>query len=114
MALLTNIGSIGMIWIWSRRALQAKFFGTDLRTYIPYFSVFFGFVVKKCCQKLFFFLGTKKNRRQILAIQRLFLASRSDGIRTHGLLVPNQARYQLRYTPIRKPQQQALLRCGWG
>ena len=24
---------------------------------------------------------------------------RSDGIRTHGLLVPNQARYQLRYTP---------------
>ena len=23
---------------------------------------------------------------------------RSDGIRTHGLLVPNQARYQLRYT----------------
>ena len=22
----------------------------------------------------------------------------SDGIRTHGLLVPNQARYQLRYT----------------
>ena len=28
--------------------------------------------------------------------------SRSDGIRTHGLLVPNQARYQLRYTPERK------------
>lgn len=27
---------------------------------------------------------------------------RSDGIRTHGLLVPNQARYQLRYTPERK------------
>ena len=24
---------------------------------------------------------------------------RSDGIRTHDLLVPNQARYQLRYTP---------------
>ena len=29
--------------------------------------------------------------------KRLF--GRSDGIRTHGLLVPNQARYQLRYTP---------------
>ncbi len=27
------------------------------------------------------------------------LLYRSDGIRTHGLLVPNQARYQLRYTP---------------
>lgn len=35
---------------------------------------------------------------------------RSDGIRTHGLLVPNQARYQLRYTPIKKPQQQSC--CG--
>ena len=33
---------------------------------------------------------------------------RSDGIRTHGLLVPNQARYHLRYTPRKKPQQ---LRC---
>ena len=30
------------------------------------------------------------------------LLYRSDGIRTHGLLVPNQARYQLRYTPERK------------
>lgn len=29
---------------------------------------------------------------------------RSDGIRTHGLLVPNQARYHLRYTPIKNPQ----------
>ncbi len=28
-----------------------------------------------------------------------FLFGRSDGIRTHDLLVPNQARYQLRYTP---------------
>lgn len=28
---------------------------------------------------------------------------RSDGIRTHGLLVPNQARYQLRYTPSAYP-----------
>ena len=26
------------------------------------------------------------------------LGGPSDGIRTHGLLVPNQARYQLRYT----------------
>ena len=25
---------------------------------------------------------------------------RSDGTRTHGLMVPNQARYQLRYTSI--------------
>ena len=39
-----------------------------------------------------------------------FLYGRSDGIRTHGLLVPNQARYQLRYTPIKKPQQQSC--CG--
>ena len=38
---------------------------------------------------------------------------RSDGIRTHGLLVPNQARYQLRYTPKKNPQQ--LFCCGgWG
>ena len=38
---------------------------------------------------------------------------RSDGIRTHGLLVPNQARYQLRYTPKKNPQQ--LCCCGgWG
>ena len=29
----------------------------------------------------------------------VFAIGRSDGIRTHGLLVPNQARYQLRYTP---------------
>ena len=36
---------------------------------------------------------------------------RSDGIRTHGLLVPNQARYQLRYTPIKKPQQRGC--CGF-
>ena len=41
-------------------------------------------------------------------------ASRSDGIRTHGLLVPNQARYQLRYTPIKKTAAAELLRCGWG
>lgn len=32
---------------------------------------------------------------------------RSDGIRTHGLLVPNQARYQLRYTPIKKRSSEA-------
>ena len=25
---------------------------------------------------------------------------RSDGTRTHGILLPKQARYQLRYTPI--------------
>ena len=32
---------------------------------------------------------------------------------THGLLVPNQARYQLRYTPKKNPQQ--LCCCGgWG
>ena len=35
---------------------------------------------------------------------------RSDGIRTHGLLVPNQARYQLRYTPIEKTAAALLLR----
>ena len=29
----------------------------------------------------------------------LLRRGRSDGIRTHDLLVPNQARYQLRYTP---------------
>ena len=41
------------------------------------------------------------------------LLYRSDGIRTHGLLVPNQARYQLRYTPKKNPQQ--LCCCGgWG
>ena len=39
---------------------------------------------------------------------------RSDGIRTHGLLVPNQARYHLRYTPIIKPQQVCLLRLWLG
>ena len=39
---------------------------------------------------------------------------RSDGIRTHGLLVPNQARYHLRYTPIIKPQQVCLLRFWLG
>ena len=44
-----------------------------------------------------------------LTVYRSF-SSRSDGIRTHGLLVPNQARYQLRYTPIKKPQQQSC--CG--
>ena len=31
-----------------------------------------------------------------------------------GLLVPNQARYQLRYTPERKTAAARLLRCGWG
>ena len=41
------------------------------------------------------------------------LLYRSDGIRTHGLLVPNQARYQLRYTPKKNPQQRSC--CGgWG
>ena len=35
---------------------------------------------------------------------------RSDGIRTHGLLVPNQARYQLRYTPKKKSAATLLLR----
>lgn len=44
MALLTNIGSIGMIWIWSRRALQAKFFGAGHQKqgnrYAHFLSVF--------------------------------------------------------------------------
>ena len=36
---------------------------------------------------------------RILRSYKDTLHGRSDGIRTHGLLVPNQARYQLRYTP---------------
>ena len=46
-------------------------------------------------------------------LRRYRLFGRSDGIRTHGLLVPNQARYQLRYTPKKNPQQRSC--CGgWG
>ena len=45
---------------------------------------------------------------------------RSDGIRTHGLLVPNQARYQLRYTPSARllyvfsvRMSRCILQCGY-
>ena len=54
-------------------------------------------------------------KRKYRRLQRIYgiFPSRSDGIRTHGLLVPNQARYQLRYTPKKNPQQ--LCCCGgWG
>ncbi len=34
--------------------------------------------------------------------KQVAVIGRSDGIRTHGLLVPNQARYQLRYTRMMK------------
>ena len=44
----------------------------------------------------------KRGRETVLFLLRLIgevaRRGRSDGIRTHGLLVPNQARYQLRYT----------------
>ena len=44
----------------------------------------------------------KRGRETVLFLLRLTgevaRRGRSDGIRTHGLLVPNQARYQLRYT----------------
>ncbi len=40
---------------------------------------------------------------RILRSYKDTLHGRSDGIRTHGLLVPNQARYQLRYTPSAYP-----------
>ena len=45
--------------------------------------------------------STKKQsvHYRILRSYKDTLHGRSDGIRTHGLLVPNQARYQLRYTP---------------
>ena len=46
----------------------------------------------------------KRGRETVLFLLRLTgevaRRGRSDGIRTHGLLVPNQARYQLRYTSI--------------
>src|SRR5699024_3260919 len=56
----------------------------------------------------FFVVHKQKTRKHLYDV--FALPSRSDGIRTHGLLVPNQARYQLRYTPIKKPQQQSC--CG--
>ena len=40
-----------------------------------------------------------KPNKKAVAKATAFLFGRSDGIRTHDLLVPNQARYQLRYTP---------------
>ena len=47
------------------------------------------------------YLGNKKTIIPIFSVSILwFLYGRSDGIRTHGLLVPNQARYQLRYTSM--------------
>ena len=42
--------------------------------------------------------ATQTNKRQVQTCL-LFVSGRSDGIWTHDLLVPNQARYQLRYTP---------------
>ena len=44
------------------------------------------------------FCRIKKKARKFLANQRAFFG-RSSGIWTHGLLVPNEARYQLRYAP---------------
>ena len=63
-------------------------------------------------------MNFSENKKQsvhyrILRSYKDTLHGRSDGIRTHGLLVPNQARYQLRYTPKKNPQQ--LCCCGgWG
>ena len=37
-------------------------------------------------------------------------AGPSDGIRTHGFLVPNEARYQLRYTRIAGSSHRAMQR----
>ena len=42
-------------------------------------------------------LNTAKDRPE----RRSFLHGRSEVIRTPGILLPKQARYQLRYTPIR-------------
>ena len=42
-------------------------------------------------------LNTAKDRPE----RRSFLYGRSEVIRTPGILLPKQARYQLRYTPIR-------------
>ena len=42
-------------------------------------------------------LNTAKDRLE----RRSFLYGRSEVIRTPGILLPKQARYQLRYTPIR-------------
>ena len=51
--------------------------------------------------QLFTILHIKKQsvHYRILRSYKDTLHGRSDGIRTHDLLVPNQARYQLRYTP---------------
>ena len=35
---------------------------------------------------------------------RSFSRNRGGGVRTHDLLVPNQARYQLRYAPMAGPR----------
>ena len=46
---------------------------------------------------LYCLLNTAKDRPE----RRSFLHGRSEVIRTPGILLPKQARYQLRYTPIR-------------
>ena len=58
-------------------------------------------------------LSLRKKQKALSPDGERAFCGRSDGIRTHGLLVPNQARYQLRYTPKKNPQQ---LGCcgGWG
>ena len=44
--------------------------------------------------------SVSKNKAPVTECDRHFLFGRSDGTRTHGILLPKQARYQLRYTPI--------------
>ena len=44
---------------------------------------------------------TNQNKKPLIYLSGFLIGiGRSDRIRTCGILVPNQARYQLRYTPI--------------
>lgn len=76
----------------------------NISTIVRFLSNFSAYVVKHVVKRLFcpFGFRTETNRytkNHLKSQDFRWFFSRSNGIRTHGLLVPNQARYQLRYAP---------------
>ena len=50
--------------------------------------------------EVWFVLYTMHKKENLLLLSASFQCGRSEGTRTPGILLPKQARYQLRYTPI--------------
>ena len=72
------------------KALADSGYSTACKGFFYFFALKFGYSIE-----------TKNpNASPIRKVFGLFVCGRSDRIRTCGILLPKQARYQLRYTPL--------------